>query len=126
MELFSADIDRVKGLVGDWLKNPEVELEATFGSRGKVDMQTFLRVIQRLKSKGHTLIPQEDRLTVSLDDSTRFTLMGNQVQKYCRDEIMAGKAFIAIIKDRNVSRDVETKSNIDLNDYDVRIKARRE
>jgi len=126
MELFSADIDRVKGLVGDWLKNPEVELEATFGPGGKVDMQTFLRVIQRLKSKGHNLSPQEDRLTVCLDDSTRFTLMGNQVKKYCYDDTMAGKAFVAIIKDRNISRDVETKSNIDLKDYDVRIKARRE
>ena len=52
--------------------------------------------------------------------------MGNQVKKYCYDDTMAGKAFVAIIKDRNVSRDVETKTNIDLKDYDVRIKARRE
>jgi len=127
MELFSADINHIKSLVEDWKRSPEVELEACFGMKGTVNMETFLRVIRRLKSKGFHEISQEDRLTVSLPDSTRFTLMGDgQVKKYCNDNTMAGKPYIAITKDRNISKENEAKANIDLKDYDVRIKARRE
>ena len=127
MELHSADIKRIKDIVEDWSKNPVVELEATFGKKGVVDMQTFLRVITRLKSKGYEPLPQEEKLTISLTDSTRFTLTGEGLVKhYCYDDTIAGKEFIAIIKDRNISKEDLNKSNIDLEEYDVRIKARRE
>ena len=123
MELFSAEIDRIKGLVEAWKNKPDVELEATFGN-GTVDMQTFLRVITRLKSKGNHEISQEESLTVGLRDSRRFTLRGEgDIKKYCYDNTMAGKAYIAIIKDRNVSND---QSDIVLDQYNVKLKARRE
>jgi hypothetical protein len=126
MELFSAEVTKIKGLIDDWRSHPEIELEATFGAKGIVDMQTFLRVVQRLQSKGFGGISQEDRLTVSLPNSLRFTLNGaNQVAMYCRDNIMIGKPFVVMSKSRVQSQQNES-SNVDLEDYDTRVKIRRE
>jgi hypothetical protein len=126
MELFSAEVTKIKGLIDDWRSHPEIELEATFGLKGIVDMQTFLRVVQRLQSRGFGGISQEDRLTVSLSNSLRFTLSGaNQVALYCRDNIMAGKPFVVMSKSK-VQSQMNESSNVDLEDYDVRVKMRRE
>ncbi len=126
MELFSAEVTKIKGLIDDWRSHPEIELEATFGTKGIVDMQTFLRVVQRLQSRGFGGISQEDRLTVSLPNSLRFTLSGaNQVALYCRDNIMAGKPFVVMSKSK-VQSQMNESSNVDLEDYDVRVKMRRE
>lgn len=127
MELFSKEVQTIKGLLDDWRSHPEVEVEATFGFKGRVDIQTFLRVVTRLKSKGIQGVSQLDRLTISLPDNLRFTLNGaEQVAQYCRDNSLRGKPFIAIIKDRTITSEKEAASNIDLKDYDVRIKGRRE
>jgi len=126
MELYSADIAHIKGLVDIWREKPDVELEATFGGGGTVDMETFLRVIARLKSKGFSEIAQEDSLTISLKDATRFTLKGDGIVKdYCRTNIL-GKDYTAIIKDRNISSKAEAYSDVILDDYNVKIKSRRE
>jgi hypothetical protein len=127
MELFSGEIQKVKGLLADWQSHPEIEVEATFGFKGVLDFQSFLRVVTRLRSKGYEAISQEDRLTVSLPDKLRFTLVGaGRVSQYCRDNRMADKAFVAIIKDRNITDTQEQNSNIDIEEYEVRIKGRRE
>jgi hypothetical protein len=101
-----------------------------------VSQQTFLRVVSRLKSKGYEPIPLDDRLTVSIvsnpdtaviSDKVRFTLNGTgHIAQYCEDDTMAGKPFIAIIKDRTITLDKNKASSIDINEYDVRVKGRRE
>lgn len=127
MELFSKETAHLAALVGDWKTYPEIELEATFGFNGMVDMQTFLRVISRLKSKGYTAMEQEDRLTIGLQDSLRFTLVGaGTIKRYCYDNRIDGKDFVVIAKDRSISKENEDKATLDLKEYDVRIKARRE
>lgn len=127
MELYSNDIAHIKGLIEIWTKNPEVELEATFGAGGQVDQETFLRVISRLKSKGLNEISQEDSLTISLKDHTRFTLKGEgPIKDYCRTNSIVGRDFTAIIKDRNISSKDEAYSDLTLTDYDVKLKSRRE
>jgi hypothetical protein len=127
MELYSADIAHIKGLIDIWREKPDVELEATFGLGGTVDMETFLRVIARLKSKGFAEIAQEDSLTIGLKDATRFTLKGDGIIKeYCRTNILAGRNYTAIIKDRNISSKDEAYSDLTLDDYNVKIKSRRE
>ena len=127
MELFSADIAHIKGLVDIWREKPDVELEATFGVGGTVDMETFLRVISRLKSKGLAEISQEDSLTIGLKDATRFTLKGDGIIKdYCRTNNIIGRNYTAIIKDRNVSSKSEAYSDVIIEDYNVKIKSRRE
>lgn len=123
MELYSAEAKSLQGLVQDWLSHPETELEATFGEKGRVDATTFLAIAARLKSKGFKPKPQVDRLSVMLPDQVRFQINGfGVIQQYCRDDRMAGKPFQAMIKDRTVAQ----ASNLDLEEYNVRIKSRRE
>ena len=122
MELYPGEAEILRKILTDWTEHSERELEATFGVKGQVDATRFLAVAQRLRAKGYTALPQEDRLTITLQDHTRFTLSGlGIVQQYCRDDRIAGKPFVAMIKDR-----AGAESNLDLEEYDTRIKVRRE
>ena len=122
MELYKAEAESIKKQINDWILHPDRELESTFGSKGTVDATTFFQVAQRLKSKGLRELSQEDRLTISTPEHVRFTIQSlGVIQQYCRDDTLAGKPFVAMIKDRSSSN-----SQVDLDDYDVRIKTRRE
>lgn len=127
MELTSEEIAGIKGLLADWHTNSRNEVEATFGYGGTVDISTFFRVYTRLVSKGWKAVSQQDRLTVSLPNEMRFTLSGTEkVTLYCRDNIMLGRAFTVMIKNKNVTTDEKKRVNVDIAAYDMRIKARRE
>ena len=122
MELYSADAKSLEVLIKDWLGHPETELEATFGEKGQVDATTFLTIAARMKAKGFVATPQLDRLSIILPDQVRFQLNGfGIIQQYCRDERIGGKKFEAMIKDRT-----SANANLDLKEYNVRIKSRRE
>lgn len=122
MELYSAEAKSIETQIQEWLQHPEYELETTFGAKGTVDATTFLTVAKRLRAKGYTSLPQEDRLTVTTRDHVRFTLSSlGIIQQYCRDDMMNGKPFVAMIKDRTA-----VQANVDLDEYGVRIKTRRE
>uniref|UniRef100_A0A6C0JXM8 mRNA (guanine-N(7))-methyltransferase n=1 Tax=viral metagenome TaxID=1070528 RepID=A0A6C0JXM8_9ZZZZ len=122
MELFSAEANAIKAQVSEWIQHADYELETVFGERGVVDSTTFIAVAKRLRAKGYTNMPQEDRLTITTKDHVRFSLDGlGIIQKYCSDDVLAGKPFTAMIKDRAVA----TK-NVDVEEYDIRIKQRRE
>lgn len=122
MELFPAEAETLRKIVQEWTEHSERELEATFGPGGEVDSTAFLNVAKRLRAKGFANLQQEDRLTITLPDHTRFTLIGSGViQQYCRDNRLAGKNFVAMIKDR-----AGAESNLDLDDYVTRLKVRRE
>lgn len=122
MELLSAEAKKLNSLIGEWWSHPKQELEATFGIGGSVSMTDFLRVTQRLRSKGYELMPQEDKLNILTPDQLRFTLSGfGVIQQYCRDNRIKDKEFTVMIKDRTGA-----ESQIDLEEYAVRIKARRE
>jgi hypothetical protein len=122
MELFSAEAENIKKRVEEWITHPDYEMETTFGATGEVDGVTFLAVAQRLRAKGYTSLPQEDRLTVITPEHVRFSLNSlGIIQAYCQDDTMAGKPYTVMIKNRATA-----DSQIDLDDYDVRIKVRRE
>lgn len=122
MELLSAEYKTIQTQVGEWLAHSEHELETTFGESGQVDMTTFLNVAKRLKTKGYTSLPQGDILTVMTKENIRFSLSGlGNIQQYCRDDIMSGRPFTAMIKDRSVKA-----QNVDVDEYGFRIKSRRE
>ena len=123
MELFSAEAESIQKRVTDWIGHPNFELEATFGNaHGEVDSSTFLAVAKRLRAKGYMALPQEDRLTITTPEHLRMTLttMGI-IRKYCEDDTIVGKPFVAIIKDRATA-----EAQVDLDDYAVRVKLRRE
>ncbi len=122
MDLQSVESKQIIALVQEWINHSEQELEATFGIGGQVDSTTFLQIAQRLRIKNFELIPQDDRLSIITPKHVRLSLQGLGVlQQYCKDDKLAGKPFTAMIKDRT-----SKESTIDLKEYNVRIKSRRE
>ena len=124
MELYPPEHKLLQTIIQNWVDHPLRECEATFGSKdkGKVDGTAFLAVAQRLRSKGYTALPQEDRLTVTTPENNRFTLSGmGIIQQYCRDNRMAGKPFVAITKDR-----ASNDPPLELEDYATTVKVRNE
>jgi hypothetical protein len=100
MDLYSAEYNKLKTIVQSWHEHDEQELEATFGKGGNVDAQTFLTIAQRLRSKGFTVMPQDERLSILQQKQIRFSIQGlGVIQQYCRDDALIGKNFTAIIKD---------------------------
>jgi mRNA (guanine-N7-)-methyltransferase len=122
MELTSDQFKLVNKFVQDWFKDKKLELETTFGIGGVVDSTAFLQIAQRLRNKGFEVIPQDDRLSIITPSHIRLSLLGLGVlQQYCKDDILEGKVFSAMFKDRAFP-----DSNIDLKEYNIRFKVRRE
>jgi predicted NAD-dependent protein-ADP-ribosyltransferase YbiA (DUF1768 family) len=122
MELYPAEVERLKRLVEEWYLHDERELEATFTSKVARESTTFLAVAERLESKGFRALPQEDRMNIITPEQIRFTLTGlGSIEQYCREDSLAGIPFDAMIKDR-----AGVESNLDIKEYDVRVKVRRE
>jgi SAM-dependent methyltransferase len=122
MDLTSDQSKLISKFVQDWFKDKKLELETTFGVGGVVDSTTFLQIAQRLRNKGFEVIPQDDRLSIITPSHIRLSLLGLGVlQQYCKDDTLEGKSFSAMFKDRAFP-----DSNIDLKEYDIRFKVRRE
>ena len=120
MELYPATIDSLTRLVEEWVINDDRELEATFENAS--DTTTFLTVAQRLSAKGYDALPQEDKMNIITPQQYRFTLTGMAaIEDYCRDDTLEGKQYEVMMKQR-----AGEESNVDIKDYGVRIKARRE
>ena len=128
MDIRKAEFDQLKRLTQEWLDHSEQELEATFTTStsgaggGQVNSTTFAAIAKRLKNRGYTSVTQEDTLNIITPKHVRITLSGlGVIQQYCRDDRLSGRTFSAIIKDRTVQN-----ATLDLEEYGVRIKARRE
>jgi len=128
MDIRKAEFDQLKRLTQEWLDHPEQELEATFSAGssgaagGQVNSTTFAAIAKRLKNRGYTSVTQEDKLNIITPKHVRITLNGlGVIQQYCRDDRLSGRTFSAIIKDRTAQN-----ATLDLEEYGVRIKARRE
>jgi len=120
MELYPAEVDTLGRLVEEWALHDDRELEATF--KNASDTTTFLAVAQRLRAKGYTALPQEDKMNIITPQQVRFTLTGmGAIESYCRDDTLEGKAFEAMTKQR-----AGAESNLDIESYGVRMKVRRE
>lgn len=122
MDVLPAEAQKLRQLITLWSEHPDYELEATFGAGGKVDATAFFAVAARLRAKGYEPLAQEDRLNILLPEHIRTTIVGSGlIQQYCRDDTLSGKPFVAMIKDRTF-----IESNLDLDEYDTRVKIRRE
>ena len=122
MDIRKAEYDQLKRLAQEWIDNDSHELEATFIDKEQMNSTTFAMVAKRLKNRGYTSVTQEDTLNIITPKHVRITLNGiGVIQQYCRDDRLSGRTFTAIVKDRTVRN-----ANLDLEDYGVRIKARRE
>lgn len=122
MDLTSAQSKAITTMVEEWSKDTKMELETTFGERGVVDSTTFLQIAQRIRTKGYEEIPQEDYLNILTPSQVRFTLQGlGIIQTYCKDDAIENKNYTALMKSRT-----SVDSTIDLGEYDIRFKTRRE
>jgi hypothetical protein len=122
MDLTSEQSKNINKFIQDWFKDKKLELETTFGVGGVVDSTTFLQIAQRLRNKGFEVVPQDDRLSIITPSHIRLSLLGLGVlQQYCNDDSLQGKVFSAMFKDRAFP-----DSNVDLNEYNIRFKVRRE
>lgn len=122
MDLTPAQSKAITTMVEEWSKDPKSELETTFGERGVVDSTTFLQIAQRIRTKGYEEIPQDDYLNILTPSQVRFTLQGlGIIQTYCKDDEIQKKNFTALMKSR-----ASIDSTIDLAEYDIRFKTRRE
>ena len=124
MELEKSEVGRLKTMIKEWITHPnQYELEASFGGPMGMDMTDFLSVIKRLKARfgGDAELKQEDRLTITLRDHSRFTIIDKGIiQKYCSDNQLP-KSALAITK-QSTGKD----SDVDLEEYNVHIKNRSE
>ena len=122
MDLTSDQSKLINKFIQDWFKDKKLELETTFGVGGVIDSNTFLQIAQRLRNKGFEVVPQDDRLSIITPNHIRLSLLGLGVlQQYCRDDTLEGKVFSAMFKDRAFP-----DSNIDIREYNMRFKVRRE
>jgi hypothetical protein len=122
MDFTSDQSKHLNKFIQDWFKDKKLELETTFGASGVVDSSTFLYIAQRLRNKGFEVVPQDDRMSIITPNHIRLSLLGLGVlQQYCKDDSLDDKVFSAMFKDRAFP-----DSNLDLNEYNIRFKVRRE
>jgi SAM-dependent methyltransferase len=129
MELAKPEIAQLNKLVEDWRAHStsgmEMELEAVFGAEGVVDATTFMAVAQRLQTKGYEPQPQDDRLSILLQNDLRVSIEGvgviSTLQDYCKDDTLDGKPFTIMSKSRRTE-----DSRLTIESYDFYIKNRVE
>ena len=122
LELQAAQQASIDQLWAGWVSSPTTELEATFPS---LDYSTFLQTLKYLRSLGFAEVEEDTKLNIMLDGGLRFTLVGDGlISEYCKDDSLKGKPYEILLKERKtVAGGV---AEIDLKEYGVRIKARRE
>ncbi len=122
MDLTVEQSTQIKEYIDRWLKDPRLELETTFGQGGVTDANTFLQIAQRLRAKGFRPHAQEDHLNIITPKHIRYTLEGLGIlQAYCKEDSLEKRPFTAMFKDRAFP-----ESNLDLPEYQMRVKIRRE
>jgi hypothetical protein len=123
MDLTSDQHRRITAFIQDWSRDKTMELETTFGGKkGVVDSSTFLHIAQRLRAKGFEPMPQDDRLSILTPNDLRISLQGlGVIQLYCKDDSLQNKTYTAMAKSRT-----SPDSNVNVDDYGVRFKMRRE
>jgi hypothetical protein len=120
MELYPAEVESLRKIVDEWVVHENRELEASFQNASFTT--AFLAVAKRLQAKGFTALPQEDRLNILTPEHVRFTLTGiGAIESYCRQNSLDGKPVEIMIKDR-----AGVESTLNLDEYDARVKVRRE
>jgi hypothetical protein len=123
LELHAAEVAAIGTLWESWSAATDTELEATFKS---LDYTSFLNVIKHLRSLGLSEEPQVPKLNIMVAGGLRFTLVGEGViSAYCRDNTLRGKPFHVVLKEKK-SAGARGPSDVDLGEYGVRIKIRRE
>jgi hypothetical protein len=123
LELYPSEVTAISTLWGVWERATDTEIEATFKS---LDYTSFLNVIKHLRAIGLVEEPQEEKLNIMVAGGLRFTIVGDAAGRaYCRDTTLTGKKFHVMKKTKKLAT-ADGMTELDLKEYDVRIKIRRE
>lgn len=123
LELRSSDNDAIKALWLSWSATTNTELEAAIQN---LDYTGFLNIIRYLRSLGLMEVSEEPKLNIHVDGGLRFTIVGEgAISQYCRDNTLADKMYEVILKERKLTGAAGI-SEVDLKEYGVRVKVRRE
>jgi len=122
LELTGDQQEKIAQLWTGSLSRSTIELEATFPS---LDYTTFLQTLKYIRSLGFAEVEEEARLHVFVEGGLRFTLVGDGlISDYCKDDTLKGKPYECLLKERKTL--AGGISEVELQDYGVRIKARQE
>jgi len=124
LELTAQEQADIKAVLSVWETTPDMELEAVFRSANHT---TFLDVVKYFRSIGLKEVVHAPKLNIMVDGGLRFTIVGDGlIQKYCHDDSLKGKPYQVMQKERRPTGAAGAPSEVELPDYDVRVKIRRE
>jgi hypothetical protein len=119
MDLRRSDLDGLTRLAELWKTTPGAEFEAMLTG---VDLTSWQDVIQYLRSLGMRENPQIVKMNICLSNDIRLTLEGaGAIQAYCRDNRIADKPFVAMLKEN-----IAGAEPVVLGSYAARAKLKRE
>jgi hypothetical protein len=118
MELRKTEYEEIKGLWSTWLSLKDTELEAVIQ---RVDATQWMDIMKRLRSIGLQEEVQQPYLTIIVEGGMRCVITGeDSVRKYCQTNKLPDSATC------NMKANIRDIQPIELKDYDVRIKLKRE
>lgn len=119
MDIRRTELTGLEQLGAIWKDTPTAELE---GMITDLDLTGWQDVIQYLRSLGMRDAPQTVKLNICLSNDIRITLTGaGVIQAYCKDNMLKGKPFVAMIKET-----IADANPVDLPAYGARVKLKRE
>lgn len=119
LELRKSETDNINASWQMWTTNDQFELEAIVKNVG---LTGFLDVSSRLRAVGLTEETQQPVLNICMPNQMRFSIVGTgPIQSYCKHGDITQVPYSVTVKER-----IQLAENIDLVDYDIRIKLRRE
>ena len=118
MELRKTDYEEIKALWSVWRGMKDTELEAVIQN---VDATQWMDILKRLRSLGLQEEVQPPYLTIILENGMRFVITGEDaVRKYCQTNKLPDSATC------NIKASIRDIKAVDIKEYGVRIKLKRE
>ena len=123
IELRSSEQKAIQALWAKWKSSDALEMESTVKS---VSLTEFLDTVARLRAVGLREQPQQPKLNICMPGCLRFTIVGlGAIQDYCVKGDITKVPFTVMRKARCNTRGSDD-DQIDLPDYGVRLKLRKE
>jgi len=118
MELRKTDYDEIKALWSVWRRMKDTELEAVIQN---VDATQWMDILKRLRNLGLQEEVQPPYLTIILENGMRFVITGEDaVRKYCQTNKLPDSATC------NIKASIRDIQAVDISEYDIRLKLKRE
>ena len=123
IELRGSEQKAIQALWAKWKSSDALEMESTVKS---VSLTEFLDTVARLRAVGLREQPQQPKLNICMPGCLRFTIVGlGAIQEYCVKGDITKVPFTVMRKARCNTRGSDD-DQIDLPDYGVRLKLRKE